>query len=765
MVLASVVLAPEAARPQDIGPGQVTSTISMGSSRTVLGSTQWMPSSGSVAANVSGPGTLTFDPSAGNNPGPITVSTENARGIVVTGSGQLVINPSGAPITTTITTAGMNAHAIYVTSGQHTEVLNNVSITTSGMTSDGIRIENPNNAVNATDVTVTTTGAGANALALISGGGSTANFANSTLTSEAGPVIRVQGGSNKSINLTGTSVTAGSSDGRWLYVTGGASNTNITASSHSTLTGAAITDSGSTSNLTLTNGTVWNMTGSSNVTDLINNASQIDLAAGGAFKTLTTVNYVGVGGTIGLNTFLGTDSSPSDLLVINGGSATGSSFLRITNAGGPGVQTTGNGILVVSAINGGTTAPLAFALAGEARGGALTYYLFRGDLNGSAPDNWFLRSSFNGGNGNGNGGNGPIAPPGVLPPDALPEELPPVLPPGVYPIIGPEIATYGAVQPTARQLGLSTLGNLHERIGDTLTIANAGSDSGWARSAWARGFGAQVNNRYRAFADPRTDGHLAGFQSGIDLLRGEWLPGHRDVAGIYFAYANANVDVTGLVTNEAATNYVLRKTGGLNLNSWSSGAYWTRYGPTGWYLDAVLQATAYEGTASTTFASLSTNGAGFVSSLEAGYPIALPALGPGFVLEPQGQIVWQHVSFDDANDGLGDVALGSTSGASGRLGLRGRWTIVSDGGRVWQPYVRAGLWRDWGAQATTTFSGVDRVPLLEQATRLDLTAGVTARINAGLSLYTQVGYQFAVGDTDGRKRDGVKGDLGLRYTW
>jgi len=137
---------------------------------------------------------------------------------------------------------------------------------------------------------------------------------------------------------------------------------------------------------------------------------------------------------------------------------------------------------------------------------------------------------------------------------------------------------------------------------DTLAIANAGHSGGWARSGWARGFGEQINNRYRAFADPRTDGHLAGFQSGIDLMRGEWLPGHRDVAGVYFAYANANVDVTGLVTNEAATNYVLRKTGSLNLNGWSGGAYWTHYGPRGWYLDAVLQATAYEGTASTIFA-------------------------------------------------------------------------------------------------------------------------------------------------------------------
>ena len=113
-----------------------------------------------------------------------------------------------------------------------------------------------------------------------------------------------------------------------------------------------------------------------------------------SYKTLTASNYTGVNGTIGLNTFLGADGSPSDRLVINGGSATGNSFLRITNAGGPGAETVANGIAVVQAINGGTTAPGAFALAGEVRGGAFDYDLFRGGLGGSNPNDWFLRSTF-----------------------------------------------------------------------------------------------------------------------------------------------------------------------------------------------------------------------------------------------------------------------------------------------------------------------------------------------------------------------------------
>ena len=100
--------------------------------------------------------------------------------------------------------------------------------------------------------------------------------------------------------------------------------------------------------------------------------------------------------------------------------------------------------------------------------------------------------------------------------------------------------------------------------------------------------------------------------------------------------------------------------------------------------------------AATQFARLDTDGTGFIASLESGYRYALPQLGPGFVLEPQGQILWQKVSFHHDYDGLGDVALGDTTGPSGRVGLRGKWTIVTGGGQGWQPYHRANVWRDWG---------------------------------------------------------------------
>ena len=453
---------------------------------------------------------------------------------------------------------------------------------------------------------------------------------------------------------------------------------------------------------------------------------------------------MGAGGTLALRTFLGGDGSPSDLLTINGGTATGSTSVRITNVGGPGAETTSNGILVVNAINGATTAPVPLRLTTRSCARVrLTIVCFRVPSTAATPTTGSCAQASSR-----RRGGGAIASP---PPSCA-----------GAPIIGPELATYGVVQPIARQMGLQTLGTLHQRIGDTLTLANTGGEgAGLARSDWARFFGQGIDNSYQAFADPRASGWMGGFQGGVDLLRTSFLPGHRDVAGVYIAFANSDINVNGLVTNAAATNYVQTRTGTLGLNGYSAGGYWTHYGPSGWYLDLVLQGTYYNGNAITQFANLPINGSGFISSLEGGYPIPLP-LGPRFVLEPQAQIIWQQVSFNQANDGLGPVGLGTTSGPTGRVGLRGMWTIDGYNGQVWQPYVRANLWRDWGAEATTLF-GIDPVPLIEEATRLEFAGGVSAKLGPGVSLYAQAGYQFAL---DGAFiRNGIQGDIGLRYVW
>ncbi len=108
----------------------------------------------------------------------------------------------------------------------------------------------------------------------------------------------------------------------------------------------------------------------------------------GAFKSLTVGSYFGTGASLTLNTMLGGSNSPTDQLIVNGGSATGATALTIKNAGGAGALTTGAGIPVVVAVNGGTTAPNAFQLANTPVVGGYEYTLGRD----SANQDWYLTS-------------------------------------------------------------------------------------------------------------------------------------------------------------------------------------------------------------------------------------------------------------------------------------------------------------------------------------------------------------------------------------
>jgi len=115
------------------------------------------------------------------------------------------------------------------------------------------------------------------------------------------------------------------------------------------------------------------------------------------------------------------------------------------------------------------------------------------------------------------------------------------------------------------------------------------------------------------------------------------------------------------------------------------------------------------------------------------------------------------------------VALGTTATTIGRLGLKGKWTIVADNGQVWQPYVRTNLWRDWGGFVATQFgeqrTGMGTALLISQAQYMDVTAGFTTKIDSHLSGFVDAGYQFAVSHDGGGRRDGVKGSAGLRCQW
>lgn len=108
----------------------------------------------------------------------------------------------------------------------------------------------------------------------------------------------------------------------------------------------------------------------------------------------------------------------------------------------------------------------------------------------------------------------------------------------------------------------------------------------------------------------------------------------------------------------------------------------------------------------------------------AGAPFPLPE--PDFNLEPQAQILWRHVSFDPANDGLRTVDLGSISGTTSRLGY-------AASGRCPMPMAASGSPRPrqrLGRRTDVSFSNSPfQVPPIEHVRRLEFAGGLTDKMN------------------------------------
>ena len=336
-----------------------------------------------------------------------SVSTGAASAIAVQATG------AGSTITaeeTAIATSGDNATGVQADSAGSVS-LRNLTVKTTGASAVGLLATGAGSSINALGIDVTTSGSAAHAAA-VTGGGSLTMTGNLTANGAGANALNVSGGhatltvtlltspngasiaapsGTSSVNLNG--VEAVVNNGQWLIVNGGA--TLNLASEGSILQGVALTDAGSTSNVTLSDGTLWTMTGNSSVTNLTNIQSEIQFTPPtgnptllSSYKTLTAVTYFGQSSTIGLNTRLGTDGSPSDRLVIDGGTASGNTFLKIANTTGAGALTTGNGILVVDAINGATTASGAFSLSRPVVAGPYEYTLFRSSVDAGNPEAW-----------------------------------------------------------------------------------------------------------------------------------------------------------------------------------------------------------------------------------------------------------------------------------------------------------------------------------------------------------------------------------------
>lgn len=736
---------------------------------------------------------------AGNtitNTGTISTSGNNARAISLLG-GSGTVNNSG-----TLTTSGRDAPTVFL-QGNNATLNNSGLIQTTGTASssgsvDGVVantlgssfnttinnlaggqiISNNGIGIRSTNGNITITNAG-----LIQGGSGTAilsgNGSISLILQTGSQIIGLADGGlgNNSVTLEGTgsatndfvnfkTLTMNGSD--WTWAGNGSFATALMQSGTFDLAGTlgnasapvavTVVNGATLGGYGTVNGDVVNggriavanaltahanaMPGNFQINGNLTNTGLVQLGGSGVGNSLTVAgNYSGQNGMIALNSVLAGDGAESDKLILSGGSASGSSTLKVTNLGGAGAPIVADGIQVVQATNGATSTANAFTLSGgTVSAGAYSYYLAKGGVSDGSGGSWYLRNTVV-----------PDSTTSVTPAEETPESIVDASHGNeTLNVYRPEVALYAEAPAVARQLNLQQIDTFHDRQGEQSLL----SGDNKAPAFWARSWGSHADIHQSGDVNPSFNGTLWGLQLGQDLYTATEDSGATHHLGILFGFSRATGDVDGFALAKQGM-----RVGKMQLNNYNYGGYWTRVTASGWYTDAVLMGSALRlNTNSVNEVSASSSGNAVTGSVETGLPVSL---GEGVTLEPQAQLVWQRTSLDSLHDGVSDVRWNNGNTWQGRVGARLQWAFEASGVN-WKPYLRANVLRSFGQDDETAFDGSTTIANSIGQTAGQIGAGLVAQVSQNGSLYATTGYLTNFG---GERQRVVTGNVGVRWIW
>jgi outer membrane autotransporter protein len=500
----------------------------------------------------------------------------------------------------------------------------------------------------------------------------------------------------------------------------------------------------------------------------LNNAGIIDLGSGNSrtSDTLTVQgNYAGNGGQLWLQSPMGDDSSPSDKLVVNNGTLSGTTSITVSNLGGTGAATLQNGIQVVQAQGTAISDSGAFRLKAPLSVGAFDYYLFKGGVTAGSENSWYLRSSV-------------VAPPLVAAPVPDPDPTPtpdPTVPPVLVPLVALPVAAVGTpplptpvagaapvplyrqevpvwsvLPPAAAQLALTALGTFHDRQGDQRLLKETGAFG----AGWGRVYGKNIEQTWAGTVTPRLDGSLNGFQVGNDLFSSQTSGGQTQRTGFFVGHSRLKGDVDGF--NQGFQD---KRAGKVELQGDSLGLYWTLTDPKGWYLDTVAMYTWLNGDShSERGLKIDNDGHAMTLSVEAGYPVAV---ANNWVVEPQLQVINQKVDLKRQDDGISKLSFDSDAAWTGRLGarLKGRYDVAD---LPLEPYLRVNLWHTMSGTDTVTFDDSTEINTRQRSSSADLGLGAILTLAPAVSMYANADYSSNI---DSNPLRGMSGNLGVRMSW
>lgn len=536
-----------------------------------------------------------------------------------------------------------------------------------------------------------------------------------------------------------------------------------------------------------------------------NNSGTIDLRGPAVGNTLIMTNnptaggapgtgvFVSDGGRLLLNSVLnagvapgGQTGSQSDVLVVDSTQvgAGGATLISVTNVGGAGALTPGNGIELVEVRNKPLSAPGVFTLQGQyvtttgqqaIVAGAYAYALYQNGVGtDSADGNWYLRSQLT-----------PSTPPQPGDPQ------PPVLPP--TPIYNPGVPLY-ETYPQVLAL-LNSVPTMQQRVGNRYWEEAAPArpaETVFCKDA-AKNFRCTVSNdQAKYYADYAGQGGMKTTIEGsatwasIDGTINKYTPAF-STSGSGFTgntwQLRAGLDAQLMEMNQGnlfgglnvffgrATAKVnsIQGFGSIAANGYGIGGTLTWLDRSGFYVDAQAKATWYSSDLSSLTAQRqmagNNMGFGYALSLETGRKIPIKA---DWSVTPQAQLIYSAVSFRSFIDPFGArVSLKDGDSLRGRLGLSldhdQSWKDGNGNTRRTHVYGIANLYYEFLNGTQVDVAGVG---FTSRGERLWGGVGVGGTYNWDndkYSLYGQVGLNSSLQHFG--KSYALNGTVGFRMKW
>ena len=161
---------------------------------------------------------------------------------------------------------------------------------------------------------------------------------------------------------------------------------------------------------------------------------------------------------------------------------------------------------------------------------------------------------------------------------------------------------------------------------------------------------------------------------------------------------------------------------------------------------------------------MSGKGNSLLGSIEVGQTFALG--GSGWSIEPQLQLIHQHMDLDNAVIAGAVVQPRADSGWIARAGVRVKGRIDTGVGTL-QPYGRLNVYRSSGGADVARFTnGVTATDIAAPTggTSTELAGGFTLALGESTSLYGEIGKLWASGG-NARVKSSVNGSIGVRVKW